>query len=38
VPIESAIVLGGIVLAFVLFAVALGWADYYARGHHLPPQ
>jgi hypothetical protein len=31
-PTDVAIIVAGITLAFVLFAVALAWADIYTRG------
>jgi hypothetical protein len=30
-PTETAVIIAGIVLMFVTFAVALAWADYYTR-------
>lgn len=31
-PADVAIVVTGIVLAFLIFAAALAWGDYYTRG------
>jgi hypothetical protein len=35
-PTEIAIIIGGIVLAFAVFAVALAWADFYTRNVRVP--
>ena len=35
-PTETAIVITGIVLAFAVFAVGLGWAAFYARNVRTP--
>jgi hypothetical protein len=35
-PTETAIILAGIVLVFVVFAVTLAWADYYSRNFRAP--
>jgi len=31
-PMDVAIFVAGIVLAFVIFGASLAWADYYSRG------
>jgi hypothetical protein len=36
VPTETIITLAGIVLAFLVFAVSLAWADYYTRNVRTP--
>ena len=37
-PIENAIVVGAIALAFIVFAVTLAWGDYYTgKSHHPGP-
>jgi hypothetical protein len=35
-PTETAIVITGIVLVFIVFAVALGWAAFYTRNVRTP--
>jgi len=35
-PTETAIVIAGIVLMFIVFAAALAWADYYTRNVRVP--
>jgi hypothetical protein len=35
-PTETIIALAGIVLAFLVFAVSLAWADYYKRSTWVP--
>ena len=35
-PTETAIIVAGVVLAFVVFAVSLAWADYYTRKFRAP--
>lgn len=31
-PTDTAVIVAGMALYFVLFAVALAWADHYSRG------
>jgi hypothetical protein len=35
-PIETAIIVAGIVLVFAAFIVALAWVDYYTRNYRAP--
>jgi hypothetical protein len=35
-PIQTAIVIVGIIAMFAVFAVSLAWADYYTRGFRSP--
>ena len=35
-PTETAIIVAGIVLFFVVFAVTLAWADFYTRNVRTP--
>jgi hypothetical protein len=35
-PMETAIIVAGIVLFFAVFAVTLAWADYYSRNVSTP--
>jgi hypothetical protein len=35
-PTETAIVVAGVVLAFIVFAASLAWADYTTRGIRTP--
>lgn len=35
-PTETAIVIAGIVLVFVVFMAALAWASYYTRNYRAP--
>ncbi len=35
-PTETAIIVAGVVLVFVVFAGALAWASFYARGVRAP--
>lgn len=37
-PTETALIVGAIALVFIVFAVALGWADYYTHGAGHPGQ
>lgn len=32
-PTETVIVVGGVIIAFIVFAAALAWADHYAHGY-----
>ncbi len=35
-PTETAIVIGGIVFFFAVFALSLAWADFHSRGYRAP--
>jgi H+/gluconate symporter-like permease len=35
-PMQSVIIIGGIVAAFAIYAATLAWADFYSRNHHQP--
>ncbi len=35
-PADTAIIVAGVVLAFVVFAIALAWGDFYTRGARTP--
>lgn len=36
-PIETAVAVAGIVIAFAVFAIALAWADFQTRNINPPP-
>ena len=35
-PTDTALIVAGVVLMFVVFAAALGWAAFYTRGVRVP--
>jgi len=35
-PTETALIVAGVVLMFVVFAGAIGWAAFYSRGVRVP--
>ena len=35
-PMETVVVISAIVLAFIIYAAAMAWADFYSHNHHQP--